>query len=147
MYPTMQILQISLWSYWRFSLFREDLNEILLYLRYFYYSPTITLSWYFSSEEFSWRSLEIGMNVRGSFWFVEGVASLVSLPHPVDDEHDEEDGAQQADHGPPYNSCKIVWRYKRVTNTTRNGKRGTSQPFRYTPVSIPGWAKKLVSWL
>lgn len=33
-----------------------------------------------------------------SFGFVEGIGALVLLPHPVDDEHDEEDGAEKTNH-------------------------------------------------
>ena len=87
------------------------------------------------------------MYIRGSFVFVERVAPLVCLPHPVDDEHDEEDGAEQPDHSAPYNSCKIVSGYRRITNTTRNNKKGEQSSIRNTPVKMPGWAKKLVSWL
>lgn len=100
-------LNISLWSYWRFSLLREDLNGILLYLWEILLLQSLSWS-FFSGKELSWGSLEIGVNIRGSFRFIERVTSFVSLPHSVDDEHDEEDGAEQADHCASYNSCKIV---------------------------------------
>ena len=73
------------------------------------------------------------MNIRGSFWFVERVAPLVSLPHPVDDEHDEQDGAEQPDHSTPYNSCKIVSRYKK--GHKHDTKQEETQTFRLTPLT------------
>ena len=48
------------------------------------------------------------MNVGRALGFVESVASLVRLPHSVDDEHDEEDDAEQAHHRPAYNSCNMT---------------------------------------
>ena len=56
------------------------------------------------SEEFSRRSLEIGMDIWRSFRFIESVGSFVSLPHPVDNEHDEKDGAEETHYCTSYNS-------------------------------------------
>lgn len=41
----------------------------------------------------------VGVDCGGAFGFVEGVAALVLFPHPVHNEHHQEDGAQKAHHG------------------------------------------------
>ena len=46
------------------------------------------------------------MDAGRSLGLVEGVRSLVLLAHPVDDEHDAEYGAQEADHGAAHHGWK-----------------------------------------
>ena len=55
-----------------------------------------------SGKELPRRSLQIGMYVGRSLGFIERVAALVRLPHPVDNEHDEEDRAEQSHHCSSY---------------------------------------------
>ncbi len=43
---------------------------------------------------------------RVAFGLVEDVGSLVLLAHAVNDEHDEQNGAEQTHHGSPDHGCK-----------------------------------------
>ncbi len=43
---------------------------------------------------------------RIAFWLVENVRPFVLLAHAVDDEHDEQDGAEQTHNGSADHSCK-----------------------------------------
>lgn len=50
--------------------------------------------------------LGVGVGRRRSLWLVQGVAAFVLFPHPVHDEHDDEDGTEQADYRAADHSCE-----------------------------------------
>lgn len=50
--------------------------------------------------------LGVGVGRRRPLRLVQRVAALVLFPHPVHDEHDDEDGAEQADHRAADHSCE-----------------------------------------
>lgn len=60
-----------------------------------------------SSVEFSaiWI-LCICIDGRRSFWLIKSVRSFVLFPHSINDEHDNENGAQESDHCSADDSCK-----------------------------------------
>ena len=43
---------------------------------------------------------------------VQDVGALVLFPHAVHDKHDQEDGAQEADHGAPDHRGQYAWNIK-----------------------------------
>lgn len=58
------------------------------------------------------RIFRIGIVGRRTLWLVQRIGSFVLFPHAINDEHDDEYGAQEAHNSAANDSCKKKKKYK-----------------------------------